>query len=144
MRDSTRASIDFSAEFGGKDVAAAVPPHFRALKKASRELVMAEFPFAKLAFILRVDGEVNQYELSGAGHLEVDPNGGYLSVDIGIQREDRERIVTRICDSMVSSGEQIREICKYQRWPLATDVLMLCLFNLIDRDKNEVLSNFAK
>ena len=34
----TSSLIDFSAQFGGRNAAAAVLPHFKALKAASREL----------------------------------------------------------------------------------------------------------
>lgn len=82
--------VDFSAQFGGQDAADAVLPHFKALKAAARGLHLEGFPFAKLAFILRVDGKVNSYGLSGAGYLEVDKDGEYISVDIGITQDDRD------------------------------------------------------
>jgi hypothetical protein len=80
----TTATIEISAQFGGRDAAAAVLPHFRALKAAAQSIVLDPFPFAKLAFILRVDGEVNAYGLAGAGNVDLDRKGEYVSVDMGI------------------------------------------------------------
>src|SRR5688572_22507805 len=89
--------VGFSAEFGVRDAAAAVLPHFKALKAASRGLDLTGFPFPQLAYILRVDGEVTRYQLSGAGNLEIDSDRQYLSIDIGIEHDDRERIYEVIC-----------------------------------------------
>ena len=50
------AVIDFSAQFGGREAAAALLPHFKALKAVASGLVIENFPFKKIAFILRVDG----------------------------------------------------------------------------------------
>src|SRR6267154_2045174 len=86
------SSIDFSAQFGGRDAAAAVLPHFKALKAAARGLRFDGFPFAELAFILRVDGDVHQFGFSGANNLEIGKNSEYLSVDIGINHDDRRQI----------------------------------------------------
>jgi len=85
-------SIDFSAQFGGRDAAQVVLPHFKALKRAARETSLTGFPFPKLAFILRVDGEVNTYGFRGAAHIDIDRKGDYVSVDIGIPLEDRDRL----------------------------------------------------
>jgi hypothetical protein len=82
-------TIDVSAQFGGRDASQAVLPHFRALKSALKGKSVGGFPFPKLAFILRVDGEVNVYGQSGAGGIEFDKKGQYVSVDIGITHEDR-------------------------------------------------------
>lgn len=84
-----RTSIDVSAQFGGRDASQAVLPHFRALKSALKGKTFGGFPFPKLTFILRVDGEVNAYGQSGAGSIDFDKKGGYVSVDIGITREDQ-------------------------------------------------------
>ncbi|MBZ0154545.1 MAG: hypothetical protein K8J09_23700 [Planctomycetes bacterium] len=81
-------AIDVAAEFGGRDAAQAVLPHFRALKSALKGRAFGGFPFAKFGFILRVDGEVRSYGKSGVGNIEVNKDGGYVSVDIGITRAD--------------------------------------------------------
>lgn len=80
--------IEVSAEFGGRDAAAKVLPHFRALKEAARGINLADFPFEKLGYILRVDGEVTGYGLAGAGNIDVNKKDGYVSVDIGIPSGD--------------------------------------------------------
>jgi hypothetical protein len=83
-------TLDVSSQFGGRDAAQAVLPHFRALKSALKGKLFQGFPFPQLAFVLRVDGEVNTYGLSGAGSIEFDKRGRYVSVDIGITRNDLE------------------------------------------------------
>ena len=107
-------SFDFSAQFGGRDAAQAVLPHFKALKRAAQETTLASFPFPKLAFILRVDGEVNTFGFRGAAHIDIDRNGDYVSVDIGIPREDRDRLgqdIGRnvICEAIMASISLLRE-----------------------------------
>jgi hypothetical protein len=81
-------TIDVSAQFGGRDASQAVLPHFRALKSALKGKSFGGFPFPKLAFILRVDGEVTAFGESGAGNIDFDKKREYLSVDIGFTRED--------------------------------------------------------
>ena len=81
------ATIEVSAQFGGRDAAAAALPHFKALKAVATNFSIAEFPFNSLAFILRVDGEVNSYDLSGPGHLDFDADN-YVSIDLGVKSED--------------------------------------------------------
>lgn len=132
--------IDFSAEFGGRDAAAAVLPHFKALKAACRELHIEAFPFPKLAYILRVDGEISQYHFSGASNIEIDSDKEYLSVDIGIQRKDRDRIVNVICDAILSSTEQIEHLARRKGWIVDSNSLEKCLLDLTARYKTELLS----
>jgi hypothetical protein len=86
--EAMTTTIDVSAQFGGRDASQAVLPHFRALKSALKGKSFGGFPFPELAFILRVDGEVNAYRQSGAGNIEFDKKGGYVSVDIGITRAE--------------------------------------------------------
>ena len=129
--------IDFSAQYGGRDAAASVMPHFKALKSASRDLHLEGFPFPKLAYILRVDGEICQYQLAGAGNIEIDSDKEYLSVDIGVEREDRVRIVKVICDAILSSVEQIDDLAHHKTWNVDSKSLKRCLLDLIVRYKNE-------
>ncbi len=130
--------IDFSAQFGGRDAAAAVLPHFNALKTASHGIQLAGFPFPKLAYILRVDGEINQYGLSGAGNLELDSKGDYLSIEIGIKHEDRSRIDKLICEAILSGTEQIKDIGMGVISNVDFEALKICLLELIARYKNEL------
>lgn len=83
------ASISVSAQFGGNDAATALLPHLWALKRAAVACVVPTFPYPEIAFILRVDGDVSSYGESGISHLDLDRNGTYLSLDIGISRTDR-------------------------------------------------------
>lgn len=82
-------TLDVSAQFGGRDAAQALLPHFQALKSALKGKFFGGFPFRQLAFILRVDGEVNAYDQSGPGNIQFGKEGRYVSVDIGITRDDQ-------------------------------------------------------
>lgn len=95
--------IDFSAQFGGQDAARAVLPHFRALKMAARGVGLSGFPFPKLAFILRVDGEVTVYGVRGAEHIDTEP-GGYLSVDVGVSREDWKDLGPEVASKAITDA----------------------------------------
>lgn len=97
------ASVVFSAQFGGRDAATTVLPHFKALKESAQGIVLNGFPFSELAFILRVDGEVNQYGFSGAGNPDVDRDNKYLSIDIGIEQKDRHVLPDRIASALQDS-----------------------------------------
>lgn len=100
-------SVDFSAQFGGGDGAKVVLPHFRALKAAKEGVALESFPFGQLAFVLRVDGEVNSYGFSGVGEPEIDKKGEYLAIEIGVQVGDREDIVSFLASSIINSLEII-------------------------------------
>lgn len=86
------AVIDISAQFGGKDAAQALLPHFKALKKAAKGKVLTDFPARDLTFILRVDGEVNAYESPGPCNVDVGKDGEYVSVDLVISVADRDKL----------------------------------------------------
>lgn len=103
-----KATIDVSAQFGGRDAAAAVLPHFKAPKAAVRGGGVRDFPVRKLAFILRVDGEISQCGLSGPGNPDMDPQGEYISVDIGCTIEDRANLVERVASAIVASKDVLK------------------------------------
>ena len=86
------AVIDVSAQFGGRDAAQAVLPHFKALKKATRNAAIPDFGARTLAFILRVNGEVNTYGDSGPCNIDVDKNLEYVSVDLVVTIADRAKL----------------------------------------------------
>lgn len=134
----TSSLIDFSAQFGGRDAAKAVLPYFKSLKSASRELCIEGFPFQKLAFILRVDGEVNQYGHSGAGKIELGANREYLSMDIGIKLEDRDKVTKVVCSAILSSIEKIKTMANAKDWNFNWDSLEKCLSDLITRYRKEL------
>jgi hypothetical protein len=139
----SQSCVDFSAQFGGGDAATAVPPHFKALKAAARGLRLERFPFPKLAFILRVDGEVTLYGFSGAGNLDIDKGGDYLSVDIGINHDDRDRLVDVITSAIFSSGEQMKPVAEANSWIIDFEALQRCLVNLVARYKNELTTQLS-
>jgi hypothetical protein len=124
------AKIDFSAQFGGRDAAEAVLPHFRALKAAARELQIQSFPFAELAFLLRVGGEVSRFGSSGAGNVEIDRDGEYLSVDIVIDRDDHHRSQAVITAALLSSVELIKAMQGPAHWDVDLEALQACLMDL--------------
>lgn len=97
-----KAIIDFSAQFGGREAATALLPHFKALKAVASDLAIDNFPFKKMAFILRVDGEVNSYNLSGPGNLDFDQDN-YVSVDLGITRDEYESCAIGAMQSIIKS-----------------------------------------
>jgi hypothetical protein len=86
------AVIDVSAQFGGRDAAQTVLPYFKALKEAAKGATVPGFVARKLAFILRVDGEVNTYGDSGPCNIDVDQNLEYVSVDLVVTIADRETL----------------------------------------------------
>jgi hypothetical protein len=135
--------IDFSAEFGGRDAAAALMPHFKALKAAARGLSLPGFPVAVLAFILRVDGEVHRYGLSGLGNSEIDKDGEYVSFDIGIEHDDRNQIPEIVTAAILSSVEQIKTLDGPGSWEVDCRGLQQCLSELCVRYKHELTNLFA-
>ena len=136
--------IEFSAQFGGQDAATAALPHFKALKAASRELRLKGFPFPILSYILRVDGEVSRFQLSGAGYLKIDSRREYLSVDIGIEFDDRERIVDVISAAILSSVGLIKENKKVKRLEVDFSSLESCLSDLLVGYKKELTSQLSR
>jgi hypothetical protein len=106
-------TIDVSAQFGGRDAAKAVLPHFWALKSALKGTTLVGFPFRELAFILRVDGEISSFGESGSGNVAFDSKGTYVSVDIGLTHEDlagrgAAEVATFVAGAIVSSVTLLR------------------------------------
>jgi hypothetical protein len=98
------AVIDVSAQFGGRDAAQAVLPHFKALKKAAKGAAIPGFLARALTFILRVDGEVNTYGESGPCNINVDKNLEYVSVDLVVTIADREKLSGGFDSNPIVSG----------------------------------------
>ena len=130
------STIVFSSQFGGHDAADAVLPHFWALKAASHGLQLEGFPLPELAFILRVDGKVNTYPPTADGNLDLDRKGKYLSVDIEISIEGRDRIVDAVSEAILSSVEKIKSHKKVKRLDIDYETLEACLLQLISRYKD--------
>jgi hypothetical protein len=134
-------TLDVSAQFGGRDASATVLPHFRALKAAMRGRTVGGFPFAELAFILRVDGNVNTYGHSGAGNVEFDKKGQFVAVDIGLTHDDL-------------SGANAAELAALiSRHMMASIEVLRCLespkfkgvdWGLIERDLLAVSNDYVK
>ena len=98
------AGIDVSAQFGGRDAAQAVLPHFRALKEAAKGAAISDFVARNLTFILRVDGEVNTYGESGPCNIDVDKDLEYVSVDLVVTIADREKLGRGADSNPIVSG----------------------------------------
>jgi hypothetical protein len=130
---TSSSSIDFSAEFGGRDAAAAVLPHFKLLKAAANGLSFQGFPFPELAYILRVDGSVNAYAISASGNLEIDADREYLSLDIGIRRDQWDRAAEVISKDILASPEKIRLSSEARNEPIDFESLELALTELVSR-----------
>ena len=115
MSNHTPTTIDFSAQFGGQDAADAVLPHFKALKAAAKGIEFSGFPYPEPAYILRVDGQVSQFGFSGTGEPDVDRDGEYLSIDIGVTIQDRDNIEQTIVSGIMNSPEIITAAIRYRK-----------------------------
>ena len=98
------AVIDVSAQFGGRDAAQAVLPHFKALKEAAKGAAIPDFVARSLTFILRVDGEVSTYGESGPCNIDVDKNLEYVSVDLVVTTADRVKLGGGLDSNPVVAG----------------------------------------
>ena len=98
------AIIDTSAQFGGRDAADALLPHFKALKRAARSCAILDFAFPKFAFILRVNGEISSYGTSGVENVDFESSGKYVSVDIVVTIEDRKALETPESPNPIALG----------------------------------------
>lgn len=81
-----KEAISISAQFGGTDVGEALKPHFFALKRAFRP-AGPSLPCEKItqmAFILRGDGAVHQFQFEGCENIEVNLRSRYISIDVGV------------------------------------------------------------
>ena len=132
------STIDIAAQFGGEDAADAALPHFKCLKAAARKLFLDGFPFPKLVFILRVDGGVTCYGFSGADNLEVDKDGEYVSIDIGIRHADCSKIANVISEAISSSMNLILEAGRNKSWNIELGSLQQCLDQLKTQYESEL------
>lgn len=87
-----KASIDCSGQFGGRDAHKVALPHWKALKSAGKATGVRSFPLPELHYVLRIDGEIQQYGPSGVGPVLVDKDRTCVSVDIQCTRADHPRI----------------------------------------------------
>ena len=111
MLNKVNATIGFSAQFGGRDAATSALPHFKALKAVAGNYSLSQFPYKAMEFVLRVDGEVNSFNLSGPGFLDFDGDN-YVSVDIGIQRKDYELSSDQLIQAVVTALQSSAEFMK--------------------------------
>lgn len=106
------SSFEVAAQLGGVDASAALRPHLVALRRAARETALAGFPYPKLTFILRVDGEIQTFGPSGPQDVKVDRGGRDASVDITVSVADRRRLGPDdnvIVDGIRGSVEMLRQ-----------------------------------
>ena len=134
--------IDFAADFGGRDAADAVLPHWRALKRVAKEIDVPGFPLPDLTFILRVDGEVREFGFTGPAHVDVDKAGTYVSVDVGITIADREGLFdvegNAIARGVLAAVPLLESITDPKLAGADFDTLETCLRSLCDRYLAEV------
>jgi hypothetical protein len=107
-------TIGFAGQFGGPELVDIIFPHSRALRTAAKSAALSRFPLPELAFILRVDGTVGQYDLSGPGNLDFDKRGKWVSVDIGMTIADRARLAPApgggvLAEGILASVDFLRE-----------------------------------
>lgn len=103
------SSIQFSAQCGGPDADTAITPIWSSLNALAKEFQLRGLTVKKLDFTLRVDGKVSEYNVSDpVDNFKVNKRQGYVSVDIGIKVEDRERAVEKIVQCMLASPDYIR------------------------------------
>lgn len=79
-------AISVSAQFGGGPGSTLVKPHFFELKKALRS-AGREIPcevIREIAFILRVDGDIVQFNFEGCERIELNRRKKYISIDVGV------------------------------------------------------------
>ena len=113
MTSATESTIDFSADFGGRDAARIVLPYFNALKSSAKGIVLAGFPYHQLVFILRVDGDVHQFGSPGPGNPDIDySKRRYLSIDIVIDEKGRGCLEEVITASILNSLSIIQSAIK--------------------------------
>ncbi len=141
MKDTS--TIDFSAQYGGPDARQSVLPDFRALKRAAVGVEFAGFPASSLSFMLRVDGEFQSFTASGSEHIDVDRNGEYISVDIGVSLADRERLDSRskpnpISEALMASVEMLRNSDRKRLADIDFDALGIAVQSLCRRYEEEV------
>lgn len=109
-----RAAIDISAQFGGLD-AGELLPHFQALKAECQNFSIPDFPFPELAFILRVDGNISSFGLSGPGFVKFDRKGQWVSVDIGIpstERQQGDRVVAAFIATALPAAVDVMQAAR--------------------------------
>lgn len=133
-----QSHVGFSAQFGGRDAADAVKPHFFALKSAAAELPILGFPVPELAYILRVDGEVSTFEDAPGSTIEIDRNGKYIALDIVISLEDRHRLEDVFCHAILSSVDILNGKNLGLDRRINPELLRASLLELTERYRKEV------
>lgn len=81
---------------------------------AAKTVCLSPFPFPQIAYILRVDGEGTTYGQYEIGYPDVDKNGKYFSIDIGVTIENRsalkETILTALRSSVSFVSEELKKL----------------------------------
>ena len=107
-------AFSVSAQFGGGAGSTVIKPHFFALKKALRPAGNA-IPcdlLQQIAFILRVDGDIVQFNFEGCENVDLNRKKKYISIDVGVPvkrwqgRSDAE-IAAYLIDSMWEGLEEM-------------------------------------
>ncbi len=114
MTNIPSEAFSISAQFGGGAGSSVLKPHFFELKKALR-LAGAAIPcdlLQQMAFILRVDGDIVQFNFEGCENVDLNRKKKYISIDVGVpikrwrDRSDAE-ISAYLIDSMWEGLEEM-------------------------------------
>lgn len=124
------AKIDVSAQFGGGRSNELVP-HYTGLKEECVNFSLVDFPFPELSFILRVDGSLAKFGLSGPGFVSFARKGDWVSVDIGVPEavhEQGERQLAEFIAAALLAAVDVlrvarRKVMAMVDWDAVRDVL---------------------
>lgn len=87
MNNSIPAEVlSVSAQFGGGLGSTVLKPHFFGLKKGFRgagDLIPCD-SIRQVAFILRVDGDIVQFNFEGCERIDLNLRKKYISIDVGV------------------------------------------------------------
>ena len=130
--------IEFGSQIEGPDAARVVLPYIYALRRASSKMNLRGFAFKKLSFLLRVDGEFGSFGISGLDKISIGRNHRYLSVDIGVSVEDRERIAEVLTDAILDTPQYLQNQKRCRKYEIDFAELESCLGSLCDLFKQEI------
>lgn len=127
------AIITFSAQMGCKQSSEEALPYFWGLKEAAKEIDISGFPFPELAYILRVDGNIWAFGVSGPNNFKLDRKGQYLSIDLGVTIDDRKRLPTVLAESLLVSIDALHafEFKRKRAWHIDYEELKLAIHTLV-------------
>lgn len=81
-----KEAFEIAAQFGGKDCSEVILPHFRAIKKALKKHRDSRYcdSIDEFSFLLRVDGQITQWEFYGCENIDFNLKERFISIDVGV------------------------------------------------------------